>query len=168
MAQQLKDAGHPAAPGRINVLVFAGPGAGAEWMPARHFIEWLAEWGRDILGFAGRYAQSGSVHGAGVRAVVPRSSGASPTRILHDIRCLDFCSGTSIVQPQAWSQCLVKVREVIAMIEADGWRLVRTRGSHRHVRHSAKPGTVTIARKLSRDMPRGTLKSVLKQAGLQE
>jgi predicted RNA binding protein YcfA (HicA-like mRNA interferase family) len=62
----------------------------------------------------------------------------------------------------------VKVREVISMVEADGWALVRTRGSHRQFRHPTKPGTVTIAGKLSVDMPRGTVKSVLKQAGLQE
>jgi predicted RNA binding protein YcfA (HicA-like mRNA interferase family) len=52
------------------------------------------------------------------------------------------------------------------MVEADGWTLVRTRGSHRQFRHPTKPGAVTIAGKLSLDMPRGTMKSVLKQAGL--
>jgi predicted RNA binding protein YcfA (HicA-like mRNA interferase family) len=62
----------------------------------------------------------------------------------------------------------VKVRELISMVEADGWTLVRTRGSHRQFRHPTKAGTVTIAGKLSLDMPRGTMKSVLKQAGLQE
>jgi predicted RNA binding protein YcfA (HicA-like mRNA interferase family) len=62
----------------------------------------------------------------------------------------------------------VKVREVILMVETDGWTLVRMRGSHRQFRHPTKPGTVTIAGKLSVDMPRGTAKSVLKQAGLQE
>jgi predicted RNA binding protein YcfA (HicA-like mRNA interferase family) len=64
--------------------------------------------------------------------------------------------------------CYVKVRELIRAIEADGWTLVRTRGSHRQFRHPVKPGTVTIAGKLSLDVPRGTLKSVLKQAELQE
>jgi predicted RNA binding protein YcfA (HicA-like mRNA interferase family) len=54
------------------------------------------------------------------------------------------------------------------MIEKDGWVLVRTRGSHRHFHHPAKPGTVTIAGKESIDMPIGTLNSVLKQAGLKK
>lgn len=60
----------------------------------------------------------------------------------------------------------MKVREVIAVIEADGWELVRTRGSHRQYRHPAKPGLVTIAGKLSDDLAPGTLGSILKQAGL--
>jgi predicted RNA binding protein YcfA (HicA-like mRNA interferase family) len=62
----------------------------------------------------------------------------------------------------------VKVREVIRLIEADGWYLVATRGSHRQYRHAAKPGRVTIAGKPSDDLARGTLNSVLKQAGLKE
>jgi predicted RNA binding protein YcfA (HicA-like mRNA interferase family) len=60
----------------------------------------------------------------------------------------------------------VKVRELIRLIEADGWELVRTRGSHRQFRHDTKPGLVTIAGKPSADVPPGTLESVLKQAGL--
>jgi len=54
------------------------------------------------------------------------------------------------------------------MVETDGWYLVRTKGSHRQFHHVIKPGTVTIAGKLSLDVPPGTLNSVLKQAGLKE
>lgn len=60
----------------------------------------------------------------------------------------------------------MKVREVIHLLEADGWYLARTRGSHRQYRHRSKPGTVTVAGKPSLDLPPGTLNSVLKQAGL--
>jgi predicted RNA binding protein YcfA (HicA-like mRNA interferase family) len=60
----------------------------------------------------------------------------------------------------------MKVREVLARIEADGWLLVRTRGSHRQYKHPSKPGTVTVAGKLSADVPPGTLASILKQARL--
>jgi predicted RNA binding protein YcfA (HicA-like mRNA interferase family) len=60
----------------------------------------------------------------------------------------------------------VKFRDVIRMIEQDGWRLVRTTGSHQQYRHPTKPGTVTIAGKPSLDVPPGTLNSILKQAGL--
>lgn len=62
----------------------------------------------------------------------------------------------------------VKVREVIATLEADGWQLVRTRGSHRQFRHPTKPGTVTVAGKLGIDVPIGTLGSIWKQAGLKK
>ncbi|MCY3901941.1 MAG: type II toxin-antitoxin system HicA family toxin [Caldilineaceae bacterium] len=61
-----------------------------------------------------------------------------------------------------------KVREAIRLIERDGWRLVRTRGSHRQYRHDIKPGTVTIAGQPSADVPKGTWLSILKQAGLRE
>ena len=62
----------------------------------------------------------------------------------------------------------MKVRDVIRLVETDGWYLVRTRGSHRQYRHDSKPGTLTIAGKPSLDLPPGTLNSVLKQAGLKE
>jgi predicted RNA binding protein YcfA (HicA-like mRNA interferase family) len=60
----------------------------------------------------------------------------------------------------------MKVREAIKMVENDGWYVVRSRGSHRHFKHSIKPGLVTIAGHPGVDIPKGTLNSILKQAGL--
>lgn len=54
------------------------------------------------------------------------------------------------------------------LIEEDGWCLVRTHGSHRHHKHPEKPGLVTVAGHPNVDVPKGTLSSVLKQAGLKE
>jgi predicted RNA binding protein YcfA (HicA-like mRNA interferase family) len=62
----------------------------------------------------------------------------------------------------------VKVKEKIKLLEDDGWYLARTKGSHRQFKHSQKAGTVTVSGKPSIDIPRGTLNSVLKQAGLKE
>ena len=59
----------------------------------------------------------------------------------------------------------MKVRAVIRLIGRDGWFLHRTKGDHRQFKHPTKPGKVTIAGKLSKEMPPGTLRSVLKQAG---
>lgn len=59
-----------------------------------------------------------------------------------------------------------KVKEIIALIENAGWYMVRHKGSHRHFRHPTRPGTVTVPGKLSDDLPPGTAKSILKQAGL--
>ncbi len=52
------------------------------------------------------------------------------------------------------------------MVEADGWYEVRTRGSHHHFRHPEKSGLVTIPHP-KKDLPGGTVKSILKQAGLE-
>ena len=52
------------------------------------------------------------------------------------------------------------------MIEEDGWWQARMTGSHRQFKHPSKPGLVTVAGKPSLDVPPGTLKSILKQAGL--
>jgi predicted RNA binding protein YcfA (HicA-like mRNA interferase family) len=60
----------------------------------------------------------------------------------------------------------MKVRDLIKKIEDDGWKLARTKGSHRQYHHPLKPGTVTIAGHAGDEMPSGTLNSVLKQAGL--
>jgi predicted RNA binding protein YcfA (HicA-like mRNA interferase family) len=62
----------------------------------------------------------------------------------------------------------MKVREVIKLIEEDGWFLVATRGSHRQYKHATKAGRVTIAGKQADDLAPGTLNSILKQAGLKE
>ena len=51
-------------------------------------------------------------------------------------------------------------------VEADGWYLVVTRGSHRQYKHSYKRGRVTIAGHLNDDMAPGTVRNILKQAGL--
>jgi predicted RNA binding protein YcfA (HicA-like mRNA interferase family) len=60
----------------------------------------------------------------------------------------------------------MKVRYVIKRLEQDGWRLVRTKGSHRQYHHAIKPGTVTVAGHPSADMPPGALNNIFKQAGL--
>ena len=61
---------------------------------------------------------------------------------------------------------MMKVKEIIKLIEQDGWSLARTRGSHRQYRHPTKPGLVTVPGKLSGDLAPGTTDSILKQAGL--
>jgi predicted RNA binding protein YcfA (HicA-like mRNA interferase family) len=58
----------------------------------------------------------------------------------------------------------MKISELIKLIQNDGWFFVRQKGSHRQFKHISKKGTVTIAGKPSLDIPKGTLKSVLKQA----
>jgi predicted RNA binding protein YcfA (HicA-like mRNA interferase family) len=60
----------------------------------------------------------------------------------------------------------MKVKEVIKLLEEDGWYLARTKGSHRQFKHPTKSGTVTVSGKPSVDVPPGTLNSILKQAGL--
>ena len=60
----------------------------------------------------------------------------------------------------------MKVSEILRLIQADGWYLVATRGSHRQFKHADKPGRVTVPGKQSDDLAPGTLNSILKQAGL--
>ncbi len=60
----------------------------------------------------------------------------------------------------------VKFRELIQMLERDGWRQAAQRGSHRQYRHPTKPGRVTVAGKPNQDVAPGTLGSILRQAGL--
>ena len=62
----------------------------------------------------------------------------------------------------------MKVRQVIRLLEDDGWHLVTTRGSHRQYKHPTKPGRVTVPGNMNDDLAPGTLNSVLKQAGLKE
>ena len=60
----------------------------------------------------------------------------------------------------------MKVRDVLRLLEKDGWYLDRTQGSHRQFRHPTKPGGVTVPGKPRDELPPGTLNSILKQAKL--
>jgi predicted RNA binding protein YcfA (HicA-like mRNA interferase family) len=55
--------------------------------------------------------------------------------------------------------------DIIKQLEADGWALKRSKGSHHHFRHPTKPGTVTVPHP-KKDVKRGTLKNIERQSGL--
>ncbi len=59
-------------------------------------------------------------------------------------------------------------RKLVKVLEDDGWFLERVSGSHMQYRHPTKPGTVTVPAggKMAKEVPPGTLNSVLKQARL--
>ena len=61
----------------------------------------------------------------------------------------------------------MKVRDLIKLIERDGWYMLpRTGGSHQY-KHPVKKGRVTIpVHGGNEDLPKGTEMSILKQAGL--
>jgi predicted RNase H-like HicB family nuclease/predicted RNA binding protein YcfA (HicA-like mRNA interferase family) len=46
----------------------------------------------------------------------------------------------------------MKIREAIALVERDGWRMVVQEGSHRQYKHPIKKGRVTIAGHPSMDL----------------
>ena len=61
----------------------------------------------------------------------------------------------------------MKARDVIKLIESDGWFLVRQKGSHKQFKHKTKKGLVTVAvHKMSDEIAPGTLNSIFKQAQL--
>ncbi|MDH5399680.1 MAG: type II toxin-antitoxin system HicA family toxin [Cyclobacteriaceae bacterium] len=61
----------------------------------------------------------------------------------------------------------MKYREVIKIIEKDGWYKVRQKGSHRAYKHDDKTGIVTVAfHRISDEVPKGTLNHIFKQAGI--
>jgi predicted RNA binding protein YcfA (HicA-like mRNA interferase family) len=60
----------------------------------------------------------------------------------------------------------VKVRDLIRLLETSGWRLKTTRGSHRQFLHPQKGMVVTVPGQPGKDVPVGTLKAILRSAGL--
>jgi predicted RNA binding protein YcfA (HicA-like mRNA interferase family) len=62
----------------------------------------------------------------------------------------------------------MKYRDLIKKLQDDGWKHIRTTGSHLHFKHAVKAGLVTVPAggKLSHDVAPGTLRSILRQAGL--
>jgi len=59
----------------------------------------------------------------------------------------------------------MKVKEIIKLLENDGWYISRTKGSHRQFKHLTKNGLVTVSGKLSDELAPGTQNSICKQAG---
>jgi predicted RNA binding protein YcfA (HicA-like mRNA interferase family) len=59
----------------------------------------------------------------------------------------------------------MKSREIISVLQRDGWVQVAQKGSHVQFKHPAKKGRVTVPHP-ERDVPVGTLKSIEKQSGL--
>jgi predicted RNA binding protein YcfA (HicA-like mRNA interferase family) len=61
-----------------------------------------------------------------------------------------------------------KVRDLIKLLEANGWFLVNMEGSHRQFKYLVKQGKVTVSGKMSDDVRKGTMASILRQAGLKQ
>ena len=61
-----------------------------------------------------------------------------------------------------------KVRDAIRLVERDGWRHARTKGSHRIYKHPTRPGIVVIAGHPGDDVHRSLWLAILRQAGLRE
>lgn len=55
-------------------------------------------------------------------------------------------------------------RDVIARLKTEGWVLDRVRGSHHQFTHPERVGRVTVKHP-DKDIPRGTLASIYRQAG---
>jgi predicted RNA binding protein YcfA (HicA-like mRNA interferase family) len=60
----------------------------------------------------------------------------------------------------------MKAKEVIKLIKNDGWSFVRQAGSHKIFKHPSKQGMVVVPEHGNEDIKKGTLNSILKQAGL--
>jgi len=60
----------------------------------------------------------------------------------------------------------MKTRNPLRLLEREGWVLTRMRGSHRQYKHPDHPGLVTVPGHLAEEVARGTLNSILKQAGI--
>jgi predicted RNA binding protein YcfA (HicA-like mRNA interferase family) len=58
-----------------------------------------------------------------------------------------------------------KVKEVIKLLERDGWQLIYIKGDHRQYKHNTKKGKATINGKLSDTLSQELLNSIWKQAG---
>ena len=58
----------------------------------------------------------------------------------------------------------VTSRDIITRLKANGWELANVRGSHHQYKHPQQSGRVTVPHP-KKDFPRGTLRSIFRQAG---
>jgi predicted RNA binding protein YcfA (HicA-like mRNA interferase family) len=61
----------------------------------------------------------------------------------------------------------MKVREIIKLIQGDGWYRIKSKSGHRQYKHPVKRGRVTVPGQVSADLDKKTEKSILRQAGLE-
>jgi predicted RNA binding protein YcfA (HicA-like mRNA interferase family) len=61
----------------------------------------------------------------------------------------------------------MKVRQIIKIIEKDGWILIRMKATHRQYKHLYKKGLVTVAGNMNKDLALKTQISIFKQAGIE-
>ena len=112
------------------------------------------------LGPAPGGARGQGAGGLGGGRVAPGGSGPRPPRQTPPATTpASALTAQDIIKAQ-------KVGNVIKLLEKDGWRLARQNGSHRQFKHPDKPGLVTVAGKPSATIPKGTLGSIARQAGL--
>lgn len=63
---------------------------------------------------------------------------------------------------------IMKVKEIIKLIETDGWFLKRQKGSHMVFVHPVKKDIVVVPNHgMDDDVKKGTAKSIFKQAGIE-
>ena len=60
----------------------------------------------------------------------------------------------------------MKVREVVRLLEKQGWRELRSKGSHRHFKHPYERLVITVPGNDGKELAPGTLNAILKKAGL--
>ena len=77
-------------------------------------------------------------------------------------------SDKGLISSAADDRYVPKVRDALKLLAAHGWAVKRVRGSHRQLKHSTRPGTVTVPGHRSDEIAPGTWRSILKQAGLSE
>lgn len=59
----------------------------------------------------------------------------------------------------------MKSSELIKKLEANGWQVVRIKGSHHQLKHESSPLTITVPHP-KKDLPKGLVRKILKDAGL--
>jgi predicted RNA binding protein YcfA (HicA-like mRNA interferase family) len=59
----------------------------------------------------------------------------------------------------------MKSLDLIKLLENDGWEVVRIKGSHHQMRHTSKPGTITVPHP-KKGLGIGLVREIKKQAGL--
>jgi predicted RNA binding protein YcfA (HicA-like mRNA interferase family) len=60
----------------------------------------------------------------------------------------------------------MKTKEIIRILEQDGWRFHSQTGGHAQYKHPEKPGRVMVPMHGSKDLSKPDIHSILKQAGL--
>ena len=90
------------------------------------------------------------------QALIPLDGILASSSTIGVVRCVWVCI---IVEMDS--------KDLIKKLQKQGWELVAVKGSHHQFKHPAKSGRVTVPHP-KRDLPKGTVNSIIKQAGLKQ
>lgn len=114
-----------------------------------------------IAPYFNRLPSAGSGTAPSLKAAATPRATARPKQ-----RGAKYSLGRAVRSRVARCRMPMRVRELIQLLEKNGWKEMRSRGSHRHFKHPEQSSLITVPGSDGKELAPGTLNAILKKSGL--